>query len=44
MRIALLFVVALLAELLSWIPLALGFVVGVIVSAAIAGYELGRNI
>jgi hypothetical protein len=36
------FAVALLAELLSWPWLALGFVVGVCVAALIAGYERGR--
>jgi hypothetical protein len=34
--------VALLAELLSWPWLALGFVIGVCVAALIAGYQRGR--
>lgn len=33
--------VALLAELLSWLPIALGFVVGVVVAAVIFGYQVG---
>jgi hypothetical protein len=34
--------VALLAELLSWPWLALGFVIGVCVAALIVGYQRGR--
>lgn len=42
MKRAAYFTVALLAELLSWVPLAIGFVVGVCVAALVLGYERGR--
>ncbi len=43
MKRAAYYAVALLAELLSWLPLAIGFVVGVCVAALIVGYGLGRE-
>lgn len=35
--------VAFVAEVLSWIPLALGYVVGVTIEAIVRGYQLGRG-
>jgi hypothetical protein len=38
-----LLLVALIAEVLSWIPLAIGYVVGVMIEAVVRGYQLGRG-
>lgn len=42
MRARLYFIVALLTEVLSWLPLALGYIVGVLVASLIMGYQLGH--
>jgi len=36
-------VISWIAEVLSWVPIMLGFIVGVVIAALIFGYQLGHR-